>query len=63
MRILSNGNVGINNNAPNEKLDVAGNVKIREENSVKFAGTGASDSKYEICYNATDNSLCFNYIG
>jgi hypothetical protein len=44
-------------------VPVAGNARIRESNSMKFGGTGASDAKFEIKYNASTETLDFNFIG
>lgn len=38
MRLDSAGNVGINNGAPEEKLDVSGNIKINPESGVPDSG-------------------------
>ena len=48
---------------PNHELDVDGDVRIRESNTLKFGGTGAADSKYEIVYNSVGETLDFNFIG
>lgn len=47
---------------PIESLDVGGNARIRDSNSLKFGGVGADDSPFEIKYNATTKSLDINYI-
>ena len=54
--------MGLGTATPNETLDVVGNVRIRQENSMKFGGVGASDSAFEIKYNATTKSLDFNCL-
>lgn len=57
------GDVGVGTSSPEEKLDVAGNARIRNENSMKFGGTGAADAQFAIQYNAATKSLDFNWIG
>lgn len=52
---------GFGTTDPHEAVDVAGNVRVREENAVKFGGTGAADASFEIKYNATTKSLDFNF--
>lgn len=54
--------MGLGTATPNETLDVVGNARIRQENSMKFGGVGASDSAFEITYNATTKSLDFNCL-
>ena len=57
------GNVGVNTDDPTYALDVAGDVRLRDENSVLFGGAGASDAKFGMRYNAATQSLDFNYLG
>jgi len=57
------GNVGVNTDDPTHALDVAGAVRVRNENPVFFGGAGASDAKFEMRYNAATQSLDFNYLG
>lgn len=54
-------NVGVGTSSPNEAVDVQGSVRIREENSLKFGGTGASDAAFSMSYNATTKSVDFNF--
>ncbi len=57
------GNTGFGNVDPAEKVDVNGNARIRNENQMKFGGSGISDSKFAMQFNANTNSLDFNFIG
>jgi len=57
------GNAGVNTDDPTHALDVAGAVRVRNENPVFFGGAGASDAKFEMRYNAATQSLDFNYLG
>ena len=64
MVVGQTGNIGIGDMlTPNHELDVDGDVRIRESNTLKFGGTGAADSKYEIVYNSVGETLDFNFIG
>lgn len=56
------GDIGLGTTEPHEKLDVDGNIRIREENSIKYGGTGSDDAKFEIKYNADTESLDFNFL-
>ena len=40
MRVLSNGNVGIGDTTPDEKLQVAGNIRVNNNGAIKADGTG-----------------------
>lgn len=57
------GEMGIGTATPERTLDVAGSGRIRQENAMEFGGVGAADSKFSIQYNATTESLDFNYLG
>lgn len=57
------GNVGVNNSDPTHALDVDGDIRVRDNNVIKFGGTGANDAKFEIRYNPATESLDFNYLG
>lgn len=46
MFITSGGNVGIGTTSPTEKLDVSGNIRVRNNLSVYFDTTGASSTNY-----------------
>lgn len=58
LAIAPTGDVGIGVTTVTEKLEVAGTVKAE---GIKVASSGTN--KFQIVYNATDNSLDFNYIG
>lgn len=58
LRILPNGNVGLNSTAPNYLLDVNGDARITSTNRLRFGGSSAA-SNYFIQYNSTANSLDF----
>jgi hypothetical protein len=53
MSILSNGNIGIGNGAPNEKLSVIGNIHIPLQSSIGFL---SSQDKFNY-----DNKIVGNY--
>ena len=55
------GNVGIKTDTPNFASDVAGDQRIRSTNAQRFGGTGATDYKFSIQYNTTEDSLDFIY--
>ncbi len=59
----TNNYVGVGTTTPAFQLDIAGPTRIRESNAVKFGGTGTADVSFEMAYNATTNSLDFNYVG
>jgi hypothetical protein len=56
------GQIGVGTATPEEALDVVGNIRVREENSVKFGGSGSSDAAFEIKYNSGTNSIDFNFL-
>lgn len=57
------GNTGFGASDPTEKVDVAGDARVRDEGAMKFGGSGASDSQFAIQYNSATKSLDFNFIG
>lgn len=57
------GSVGVNNDDPTHAVDVDGDARVRDSHAMKFGGSGANDSKFEIRYNAATESLDFNYLG
>lgn len=57
------GNVGVNNSDPSFAVDVNGDIRVRDGFAIKFGGTGANDAKFELRYNATTQTLDFNYLG
>lgn len=54
--VMSDGNVGIGTNRPNEKLDVSGNILIRANNYLRFGKEDSNTGYFEI-HNAT---CCYN---
>lgn len=54
--------IGVGTASPNESVDIVGNARVRGEGSMKFGGTGASDSAFEIKYNSSTKSLNFNFL-
>lgn len=54
--------IGVGTASPNESLDVNGNIRVREEGSMKFGGIGSSDAKTEIVFNEETKSLDFNFF-
>jgi hypothetical protein len=60
-RITAGGNLGVATATPNFKVDVAGDVRIRESNALKLGGTGAADVKANIRYDATSDSIEFSF--
>lgn len=56
------GAIGINNSTPDEAVDVAGSVRIREDNSLKFGGTGSGDAECEIKFNPQTRTIDFNFL-
>lgn len=54
MTLLGTGSLGLGTVTPSEKLDVVGKVK---------ASTGFTTGNFDIVYNATTESLDFNFIG
>lgn len=55
------GKVGVGNTSPNFGLDIEGDSRIRGEGAQRFGGSGASDCKFSVQYNATEDSLDFVY--
>ena len=56
------GKSGFGNDDPTHEVDVEGDVRVREENAVRFGGNSSSDSKFSIKYNENTESLDFNFI-
>lgn len=57
------GNTGLGNDDPSYRADIEGDARVRDENGMKFGGSGAGDAQYSIQYNASSKSLDFNFIG
>jgi len=53
------GNTGFGNDSPTHRLDVTGDVRVRDSGAFKMGGTGLSDVKASIQYNATTKSIDF----
>lgn len=51
--------IGVGTSSPNFDVDVSGDIRVRQENELKFGGTGASDVGASMRYNANTKSLDF----
>ena len=65
MRITSNGNVGIATTTPVEKLDVNGNIAIRNVGLSKFYGSGGGQNSFNYMqgYDPSFGSMNFHVSG
>lgn len=59
----TNHRVGFGVTAPSHKVDVNGDFRIQGEQLLRFGGTGASDTKFTMGYNTTNNSIRISYVG
>lgn len=59
----TNHRVGIGVATPNYQLETDGDVRIQGEQLLRFGGTGASDTKFTMGYNTTNNSIRISYTG
>lgn len=53
------GNTGFGNDNPTHRVDVTGDVRVRDSGAIKMGGTGLNDTKAVIQYNATTKSIDF----